>query len=250
MGALPHAPSFWAFWWILGMTVLTSCARPGAPAPPPASTATQGNLPRERSTVVVGGRGKVRAKPDLGRVTFAAITEGPTVAVALRHNNTKMAALVQALKSAGIAERDIQTNYFSVHSDPPSYRVQNGIDVSVRNVDRVGEVVDTAVKAGANAVFSLQFEVEKRDALEAEIRSQAIKDARSRADALATLSGMKLGTVLSISEVPGVDGLAGTGQSRSSSGRHLIGGGPVPFESGELTYERELQVIYAIEPSR
>src|SRR5690606_5908676 len=130
---------------------------------------------------------------------------------AVAENNTQTQELIQALQDFGIAANDIRTTNFSIwpmdRYDPgtglptgeKTYAVDNTVYVTVRELARLGDLLDTAVQAGANTVNSVQFDVaEKDDALQ-QARADALEDARAQAQALAEAAGLTLGEIRSIS---------------------------------------------------
>ena len=210
----------------------------------------------ERSITVVG-EGKVSAKPDIAQAQIGVEVFAPTVQEATRENNERMGAVMAKLKELGIAEKDIQTSSYSIYSErrypeaPLSegepeeeitYRVSNMVQVTIRQLDQVGEIIDEAVAAGANSVYGVSFAIDDPSELQGEARTLAIADAKARAEELARLAGVKLGPVMVVSEVIGVPGFQGYG-----------GGGlaaPVPaapISPGELEFTLQVQVTYAIE---
>jgi uncharacterized protein YggE len=197
---------------------------------------------------VVVGRSKATAKPDLGRLTFAVVSRSPTLSSALHRNKAQAAALIAAVKGTGIPERDIQTRHFNVSFYSGTHEVRNGIDIVVRDVERVGEVADIALSSGSNEAFGVSYELEKTDSVEEELRAGAMKDARARAEALAKLGGRKLGTLVGVSEIVGGSAPVGVGfgggYGRLGGRAQATGAAPVPFEPGELSFERALEVAF------
>jgi hypothetical protein len=118
------------------------------------------------------------------------------------------------------------------------------IQVTIRDLDTVGDVLDAAVEAGANNVWGVSFGLDNTDALEEQAREKAVADARARAESLAKLNGVTAGDVIAISEV------IGSGPSpmyaEAAAYRGLGGGGGAPVEPGELTFSTQVQVIYGI----
>ena len=230
---------------ISGLSVVLGCSNP-PPAPPVEKAVPVGRATARPPTLVVVGHAKATAKPDLGRLTFAVVSKSPTLASALHRNKAQAAALITAVKSAGIAERDIQTAQFHVTFYGGMHEVRNAIDIVVRDVERVGEVADTAFGAGSNEAFGVRFELDERTKLEEELRSGAMKDARKRAEALAKLGGKKLGALIGVSEVIGGTPHLGNefGGGYGRLGGRSQGSAPVPFEAGELSFERSIEVVY------
>jgi hypothetical protein len=178
-----------------------------------------------------------------------------------------MKTLLAAVKSLGIADKDVQTSNFSIsfeRTNPSApiasgaatgvktdgvqtldgfYRVNNMIQVTIRDLDSVGDVLDAAVEAGANNVWGVSFGLDNTDALEAQAREKAVSDARARAESLARLNNVTVGDVLSISEVIGSSPMPIYGAMASASG---MGGGGAPVEPGEVAFTTQIQIVYGL----
>jgi uncharacterized protein len=181
--------------------------------------------------------------------------------------NVRMKTILAAMKALGISDKHIQTSNFSINferrepttpaaSEPTPgaksanaavpagfYRVNNMIQVTIRDLDKVGDVLDAAVEAGANNVWGVSFGLDKTDALEAQAREKAVDDARARAESLAKLNGVAVGDVIAISEVIGGGPSPMYAEAVSLRG---LGGGGAPVEPGELTFSTQVQVVYGI----
>lgn len=210
----------------------------------------------ERGITVVGV-GKVSGKPDVAHVTVGIETQAESLQTAVAENKVKMSALLNALKGQGLAEKDIRTSNYSVYTErltPPMgtaqpveanqliYHVTNQVDVTVRDVDQLGPVLDKAVAAGANNIYGVTFSVEDTTKLEADARAKAVADAQARAQDLAKLNGVQLGEVLSVSEVIG----GASPMYRAAEGLGG-GGGGTPVQPGELEMTVSLQITYALQ---
>lgn len=210
-------------------------------------------------TITVIGRGEVKAQPDTANTNIGVEVTASTVDEAMTRAKERMAALLAALKALGISEKDIQTSNFSVYFErtstempaprseggsdqqmPGFYRVSNMVQVTIRDLEQVGEVLETAVKAGANNIWGINFSVSDPATLEAAARENAVKDARARAQALAGLHGVELSGVMAVSEV------IGGATPVFMEAAKALGGGGAPVEPGELTLSTQIQVVYAI----
>jgi uncharacterized protein len=232
-----------------GLAVALAGGR-GSAQPAAAQTAPQ---TAARSITVVG-TGKVSGKPDIARVTVGIETQAPLLQQAVDENKTKMSGLLDTLKKLGLADQDIRTSNYSVYTErvsPPApgaeatanqmiYHVTNQVDVTVRDVNQIGEVLDKAVAAGANNIYGVNFSVEDTAKLEADARAKAVADARARAASLAQLNGVQLGEVLTVSEVVGG---AAYPMARAAEG---LGGGGTPVQPGELEMSFSIQITYAM----
>jgi uncharacterized protein YggE len=205
--------------------------------------------------ITVVGMGKASGTPDVAHVNVGIETEADTVQKAVSDNKDKMTKLLDTLKGLGIADKDIQTTNYGVYTQrqpgpdgkgqgPTTYNVNNQVNVTVRDVNKLGDVLDKAVAAGANNVYGVSFSVDDTTKLEADARAKAIADAKARAESLAKLSGVTLGDVLSVSEVIG--GPSPLYDSQRMSAAAGLGGGGAPIQPGELEVNTSIQVTFGI----
>jgi uncharacterized protein YggE len=146
----------------------------------------------------------------MATVSLGVTTEGATADAALRANAERMDRLVQVLRRAGIAERDIQTSglnvnpqYVYVENRPPTisgYMALNQVSVRVRNLDGLGRIVDQAIAAGGNTLNGISFGLQDRDAALNAARRDAMADALARINLYAEAAGLRLHRIISISE--------------------------------------------------
>jgi uncharacterized protein len=210
-------------------------------------------------SITVIGEGSVKIKPDIARANIGVETTGATVKEATASAASTMQAVLAAFKAQGIAEGDVQTSGYSVWADrsagpegrpaeKPTYRVSNTVSVAIRDLSKVGVVLDADIEAGANSIQGINFGVDEPKKLTSEARAQATDDALARASDLARLHGVELGTVLSVSEVIG----GGNGYAArnlnvlEAPSVAALGGGSGPFNPGEMELRLQLQVVYSI----
>jgi uncharacterized protein len=207
-------------------------------------------------TVSVNGSGKVVLTPDIAYITIGVQTTNANAAEAVAANNSDTQKVIDALKAAGIADKDIQTTNFSISPqqdyDPATgkptgkitYTVNNSVFVTVRNIDQVGKVLDAAVQAGANNISGIQFDLADRTLALSDARKAAVADAYSKAEELASAAGVTLGSVQTINEyssggpVPMYDVRA--------AAPAMAEGGSVPVQAGQLIITVEVSIVYEI----
>ncbi len=172
--------------------------------------AQQSQLPPERGVIVIG-EGSVSVPPDYARVRSGVTTRAKTAIEATEANTKAMAAITAMLSNAGIAQKDIQTARFSVQPIYESHQsnseqklsgfsVSNQINVTIRQIDKVGEILDRLVTTGATDVGNVEFlHSDSAKALD-EAREAAVADARRKAELYAHASGLILGGVSWITE--------------------------------------------------
>jgi uncharacterized protein len=160
-------------------------------------------------TITVSGHGEVSTPPDLGHLRLGVRVTNRDTEWALRASNERITAVQQALQDAGIAEDDITLGWFSIstvydHVDGRrtfrGYQVSHDLSIIVREIERTGELLSIAVRAGADDVNGVSFRVENPSPAIDRARERAYDNARHKADELARLAGATLGAVFSIRE--------------------------------------------------
>lgn len=239
-------------------TVLAVAA--AAFAAPLVPAVAQETKPRE-ATVIVSGEGEASVAPDMAVLTMAVVREAKTAAEALSANAEAMTAVMNELKSAGIAEKDIQTTDFGVNplyrQDPPNsnggyeapeiagYQVTNRLTVRVRNLAELGSVIDRSVKLGANEGGNIVLTNDDPVATVAEARKKAVDDAVAKARALTEAAGVRLGRVVEINENfarPMPQPIY-----RAAAMAKEMSDASTPIASGENSYTVTVNITYAIE---
>jgi uncharacterized protein len=168
---------------------------------------------RPHRTVTVSATGSVAADPDLARINMGVVTEADTARAALDANTAALKAAIAGLKAEGIDARDIQTSQFQI--DPRhqhfndgrpalmnGYTVTNQVQLVVRKLASLGQVLDRMVTLGANQVHGIQFDVSTAETLKDDARRTAMTNALRRAKLYATALGAEVGDVLTIAEEP------------------------------------------------
>jgi uncharacterized protein YggE len=159
-------------------------------------------------TLTVSGAGIISLKPDIAYIYVGVHTEKPTATEAVSVNNTNTQKLIDALKAAGVDAKDIQTTNFSIWQNTQygpdgkatgsNYAVDNTVYLTVRKLDKLGDLLDAAVKAGANNINSIQFDVADKSKALSDARTEAVKTAKTQAGELAAAAGVSLGDIQSI----------------------------------------------------
>lgn len=163
-------------------------------------------------TITVNGEATISVPPDLAQIDSGVTTEAKTAREASEANNKAMGIVLLALKNAGIAEKDFQTSRLSLspqsapgrNANAPfqitGYRASNRVTVTIRDITKVADTIDVLVGAGANEISGISFSVSKASKLLDDARSEAIADARRKAEIYAKAANIALGAPLSISE--------------------------------------------------
>lgn len=191
--------------------VMTSWAilRPGAP-PAQAQQAVYGDGRFGMSSrgITATGTCVVRTKPELVEVTLGVRQSSGTARAAKNYVKTTCRKIIDAMKRDGVQGKDIQTQYFHLYSEwdhgkdwqVTKWNAEESLRVRVRNIEGVADIIDSAVKAGANRVGNLQYTVEDVNKIREKGREKAGKVARDKAGALASALGGKLGKLVSCNE--------------------------------------------------
>jgi uncharacterized protein YggE len=170
-------------------------------------------LTNQQEGISVSGSGKVSAVPDTAVLRLGIEAQESSVALAQEKANGAMNAAMSALTGSGIAEKDIQTQYFNIRKVTRwdekqgkevviGYRVTNMVTAKIRDINQVGAVIDTVAAAGGDLtrIDSIGFTVEDPSAYYNEARAEAMADAVAKAKQLAELADVKLGKPVYIAE--------------------------------------------------
>ncbi|MBY3063734.1 SIMPL domain-containing protein [Rhizobium laguerreae] len=214
--------------------------------------------PRE-PVISVTGDGESSVAPDMAVVNLAVVKQAKTAREALDENNKAMNDVLAALKSGGIAERDLQTSGFSIQpqynypqpvdgqQQQPQligYQTINSVTVRLRDLAKLGAVIDQSVTLGINQGGEIQFTNDKPDAAIEEARKAAVADAVKRAKTLSEAAGVKLGRILEINEnVP----RAMPQPVYRATMMKEASDAAVPVQGGENNYNVSVTVTFAIE---
>ena len=183
-------------------TPMTACAQP--------QTATGYAIPSDGTLLSVSASADAKRVPDVATISTGVVTQAADANAAMRANAVQMDKVMAAIKAAGIGERDVQTSginlnpqYKYVENAPPSivgYQASNTVNVKVRDLSKLGKVLDAFVEQGANQINGPSFEVDKPDEAYDEARVAALKKAQARAQTYADALGLKVRRIVGISE--------------------------------------------------
>jgi uncharacterized protein YggE len=205
-----------------------------------------------KRTISVHGSGRVIATPDVADVRVGVTVTRPTVAEARRDAAEVAARVLAAVTAQGVARADVRTETLTVQPDyeyldrGPRLRgqqVSNRFAVTVRNLEVLAGVIDDALAAGATTLDGVGFRHHDPPALEREARSIAVRDARERAELLATEAGVKLGSVVSIAET----GAAPPPRPMAMYRMAAAEAAPTPVEGGSLEIVAGVEVTFSID---
>lgn len=217
------------------------------------SAAAQEDLP---NTLTVVGVGVAAGAPDVAFLQLGVQSTGSDVVTVFNDTNNRMNAVRDALLGQGIAAEDLQTTGLSLYQETPYdpqtgmpsqnviYRATNSLNITIRDLDKVGDIISAGVNAGANLINSLTFGLSEPAALQAQAREKAVANALARAEQLAGLTGVTLGAPTIIVE----DVEAGSPSPRfdMAVAYGMGGSGAAPVESGQLNVTVQVRVTYSI----
>jgi len=197
---------------LLAVVGLTGCNQDGGIIGTEAS-GIRVNLSNQQEGIWVSGSGKVMAVPDVATLSLGIEAQDDSVALAQSQAAEAMNKVKATLTGNGVAEKDIQTRYFNVQritrwdQDKQleiviGYRVTNMVTAKIRELDKVGTIIDAVAVAGGNLtrIDNIGFSVEDPSAYYEEAREKAMTDASTKAQQMAELAGVKLGKPTYITE--------------------------------------------------
>ena len=183
---------------------LSAIAMTASAQSPVAAHASDGTL------LSVSAQAEARRVPDVATISAGVVTQAADANAAMRANATQMDKVMAAIRAAGIAERDIQTSgvnlnpqYKYVDNQAPEitgYQASNTVNLKVRDIAKLGKVLDALVASGANQVNGPSFEIDQPEAAYDEARRGALEKAQARAAMYAKTLGLRVRRIVSISE--------------------------------------------------
>jgi len=249
--------------WLGGALALASLALVGLGALGPAAGAQEAtpvagggtDFYAPPTTIVVDGRGTVSVEPDTASVVIGVDVLEDDLAETQTAATEQATAIIEAVRAAGVADEDVQTANYSVNilrdfddqGNPgpiTGYQVSNQINVTIRDLDALGTILDDAVAAGANNIYGVSLYVEDTVAAASQARTQAMADAQRKAEELASAAGLTITRVAAINEsfapppqpLP-LGGVADVALARQEAA-------PVPIETGTTEIVVQVQVTY------
>ncbi|MFQ5836194.1 MAG: SIMPL domain-containing protein [bacterium] len=202
----------------------------------------------EEVTVTVQGRGSLRVTPDLALLYMGVEVTAPTAQEAAQENARIMQAVLDKLSSYNIPKDQIKTTWFSLWRVTEyqagkqkfiGFRVSHTLEVPVRDIPKTGEILDAAVSVGVNVVNNVTFSVQDPKETYQKALLQAVKDARSKAEALAQAQGLKIKEIKKVVEKQAFAPQYG---AEGGEGEFAI----TPFVPGQLKIEAVVEVTFIL----
>jgi uncharacterized protein YggE len=225
---------------LLGV-ILTACG--------PSSITVQPQPPQR--TITVTGTGMVTLTPDIAYIYIGVQTQDASATVAMSDNTTKAQAVIAAIRAAGVADKDIQTTNFSIYPQQQYdnngvitgiiYVVNNTVYVTVRDLTKLGDLLDASVKAGANSINSISFDVADKTSALTQARQAAVADALKQANELTSATGVSLGEVQTISYYDSTPSPVMYARADMAAA-----GSSVPVQAGSMQITTTVTIVYGL----
>jgi uncharacterized protein YggE len=220
--------------------------------------AQEKNVSEKQSSIVVTGDGEVQAAPDMAILDLSVLREAKTAREALTDNNKAMTKVLAAMKEAGIEDRDLQTSGINIqptYTYPNDknglkapkiigYNVTNGLTVRVRDLNKVGDLLDKSIDLGVNQSGGLRFINDDPSKVLMDARKKAMENAMEKAKVLTETAGAKLGRVLEITEYS--NNPRPMPMASAKMVRMEAAGDSVPVSAGENSYNVNVTVKFEI----
>ena len=215
---------------------------------------------KQQAFIMVTGEGEVQAAPDMAILDLTVLREAKTAREAMTDNNKAMTQVLAAMKDAGIEDRDLQTSGVNIQptytypSDKNGlkapkiigYSVTNGLTVRVRDLNKVGDLLDKSIDLGVNQSGGLRFINDDPSKQLTDARKKAMENALEKAKVLTETAGAKLGRVLEISEYSNSPRPIAMARSKMVAMSAEAAGDSVPVSAGENSYNVNVNVKFEI----
>ncbi len=234
--------TLWIFASLIIVLVLSACS--GGVATPV--------TPSQR-LINVTGTGTVYLTPDVAYINIGVRSQAEQVTEALTQNTNQAQAVASALKELGVDALDIQTSAFNVYPQQEYgpmgevvrtvYVVENTVYVTVRDLNKLGQMLDVVVRSGANTINGIQFDILDKSAAESQARKLAVENAKKQAQELADAAGVKLGPLVAVNVYmtsPPSPFFTGKGGVRMDMAQS------VPVSAGQLVMSMDASLSYEI----
>lgn len=206
-----------------------------------------------KRTLNVSGQGTIKVSPDIAYITLGVVTENTVAKAAQQENAATMDKLVSAVKASGIKSEDIKTVNYSIYpkydynkdtgaSKIIGYSVTNSIQVTVRDMKKVGSVIDLSADTGANISNNISFALSDYDKYYNEALKKAVATAKKKADTIAAAVGISIKLPVTITEsgspAPVMYGYQNYAMKAD------MAGAATPVESGTIEVQANVSMTY------
>lgn len=214
-----------------------------------------GKADRGERTVTVAGVGRVNGKNDIAVTTMGYSNTDKDVAKAQTENKRVMDQIFTELKKMNVDAKDLQSNY-SIYPDYNytqdkgqqlnGYRVSNSLTIKIRDLSKISDVLSLAGKYGATEVNGLNFTIDDPENLKSQARDKALLDAKTKAEHLANVLGLRLGGVITYNEYENGTPDIYQPQMMKTMGDGMGGGGPAAVSEGSRDVYMNVNVTYEL----
>lgn len=211
---------------------------------------------KEMTTLTISAESEVKAAPDIATISAGVVTVDLKADVALKQNSVKMNEIFAALKAAGVAEKDMQTSgitlnpqYVYEENKSPKitgYQASNSLSVLIRDLKKIGPVLDTLVSKGSNQINGPNFSIENNDELLDKARREAVTKARKRAELYADAAGMKIKRIMQISESSHMSAPMPMMNFRKMEMMAADAGSSTPVAAGQVNMTANVNIVYEL----
>lgn len=214
---------------------------------------TLGENEKEPKSITVSAQGTIKVMPDVAYVSVGVITQDADMQKAQDNNAQAMNAMFEALKSAGLTDDDMRTtqynaypiyDYSSETKTIVSYEVTNQAELTIKGIDRVGEIIDIAVKNGANMTSAIRFALLDEQSSYNDALKLAVEAAKAKADTLAQAGGVNIIGTLQMME-NSIGGQISRQYDMAAADEQLAGS--TPISASDLDIQASVTITYEIE---
>jgi uncharacterized protein len=202
-------------------------------------------------TLTVSGTAQASLSPDIAHISIGVQNQDEDAQVALSDNSARVQEVIDGLRALGVSERDIRTSNFNIYPSMQYnrdgemtgiiYIVSNNVNVTLRSLDRIGQILNASVASGANQISGIQFDIADKEAALAEARKTAIDNAQAMAQELAAAAGVSLGPIQSLNVSGG--GFPGPVYPPAFRGMESAAM-DVPIAAGDINLTVEVSIVY------
>ncbi len=237
---------------LVALLVFAGCSiNPNDTAPQKITVDVGDNL-NSANKLTVNAAGNIEVMPDVAYVTVGVVTQNKDVKAAQNENADLMNTIFDALKAKGLTEDDMRTTQYNVYpirdySDNDGeisvYEVTNMVQLTIKDIDNVGEYIDIASENGANTAYPVSFSLLDKEEYYNEALTDAVQKAKAKAQAIAAAGGYSIIGTLEITE--GSYSYSTTREYAMDDAAY--DGGATPITAGELDVTANITVVYEIE---
>jgi uncharacterized protein len=215
------------------------------------------SLKESTPNIVVIGEASEEVAPDRATLRFAVVTERPTAVAASTDNGRTIEAILAELKAIGVADKDVQTQGVTLapftieerdskgkpKGTAQAFRATNSLSVSVKPIEKAGEIVARAIDKGANSLEGIDYDYSRADEKRDVLRAAAVKDAERRARVYAEAAGLRLARVLEIRPLDESIPIARPFEARLAAAPDAA---PVPLRPGLQRILERVSIVWAV----